>query len=82
MLVMDARLSLLTFTVLPVMTVLTFIFRKHARENYRRARMAISWVNSVLAENINGVRVVQSFSREDVNYSYFKDMVNQYNLDV
>ena len=80
MLVMEPKLSLLTFTVLPVMTILTFLFRKRARENYRRARMAISWVNSVLAENINGVRVVQSFSREDVNYSYFKDIVNQYNL--
>jgi ABC-type multidrug transport system fused ATPase/permease subunit len=35
----------------------------------------------VLAENINGVRVVQSFSREDTNYSYFRDVVNQYNLN-
>lgn len=80
MMVMDLKLSLLTFTVLPVMAVMTFMFRKRARENYRRARMAISWVNSVLAENINGVRVVQSFSREDTNYSYFRDIVNNYNL--
>lgn len=80
MLAMNARLSLLTFAVLPIMAVLTFAFRRRARDNYRRARMAISWVNSVLAENINGVRVVQSFSREDTNYSYFKDVVNGYNL--
>jgi len=80
MLSMDAKLSLLTFTVLPIMAVLTFAFRRRARDNYRRARMAISWVNSVLAENINGVRVVQSFSREDTNYTYFKDVVNGYNL--
>jgi ATP-binding cassette subfamily B protein/subfamily B ATP-binding cassette protein MsbA len=81
MLVMDWKLSLLTFTVLPVMVIATFVFRKQARNNYRRARMAISWVNSVLAENINGVRVVQSFSREDTNYDYFSDVVNRYNLD-
>lgn len=80
MMVMDFKLSLLTFAVLPVMAILTFLFRKRARENYRRARMAISWVNSVLAENINGVRVVQSFSREDTNYSYFREIVNNYNL--
>ncbi len=43
--------------------------------------MAISWVNSVLAENINAVRVVQSFSREDTNYTYFSDVVNKYNLN-
>jgi ATP-binding cassette subfamily B protein/subfamily B ATP-binding cassette protein MsbA len=82
MLVMDWKLSLVTFTVLPIMVFITFAFRKRAREYYRRARMAISWVNSVLAENINGVRVVQSFSREDTNYSYFRDVVNRYNLDI
>jgi len=81
MLVMNWKLSLISFTVLPIMVVITFAFRKRARENYRRARMAISWVNSVLAENINGVRVVQSFSREDTNFGYFRDVVNRYNLD-
>ena len=81
MLVMDWKLSLLTFTVLPVMVVITFMFRKQARDNYRITRRAISWVNSVLAENINGVRVVQSFSREDTNYQYFSGVVNKYNLD-
>jgi ATP-binding cassette, subfamily B, multidrug efflux pump len=81
MLVMDARLSLLTFTVLPIMAVATIVFRKRAREYYRQTRTAISWVNSVLAENINGVRVVQSFSREMTNYQNFRDNVNQNNLD-
>ncbi len=81
MLVMDARLSLLTFTVLPVMAVATVVFRKRAREYYRQTRTAISWVNSVLAENINGVRVVQSFSRETTNYLNFRDNVNRNNID-
>ena len=53
--------------VLPLMIAVTVIFRKQARENYRQVRAAISWVNSVLAENINGVRVVQAFSRQPVN---------------
>ena len=56
-------------------------FRKRAREMYRQVRSAISWVNSVLAENINGVRVVQAFSREPYNYAYFRDEVNTYNLE-
>ena len=81
MLSMDLRLSLLTFAVLPIMVVATMAFRKQARENYRRVRSAISWVNSVLAENINGVRVVQAFSRQEINYHYFKDTVNKNNLD-
>jgi len=78
---MNLRLSLLTFTVLPIMILATVIFKRYARENYRKVRAAISWVNSVLAENINGVRVVQAFSREALNYENFRDEVNKNNLD-
>lgn len=81
MLSMDLRLSLLTFAVLPLMVIGTIAFRKRARENYRLVRSAISWVNSVLAENINGVRVVQAFSRQKINYNYFRGTVNKNNLD-
>jgi ATP-binding cassette subfamily B protein/subfamily B ATP-binding cassette protein MsbA len=81
MLAMNLRLSLVTFTVLPIMVLITILFKKTARENYRKVRAAISWVNSVLAENINGVRVVQAFSRQAVNYTHFKDEVNKNNLD-
>jgi len=80
MLLMDWRLSLITFAVLPLMAIATASFRKRARESYRETRSAISWVNSVLAENINGVRVVQAFSREPINYTHFQDEVNTYNL--
>lgn len=82
MLAMDPRLSLLTFSVIPVMILITIVFRKKAREYYRQTRTAISWVNSVLAENIHGLRVVQAFSREDMNYAHFRDTVNRNNLEV
>jgi ATP-binding cassette subfamily B protein/subfamily B ATP-binding cassette protein MsbA len=81
MLAIDRELSLLTFTVLPFMALATAIFRRAARRAYRKVRSAISWVNSVLAENINGVRVVQAFSREDHNYRNFRDYVNRYHLE-
>ncbi len=82
MLALDLKLSLLTFAVLPFMALATYIFRKAARRSYRKVRSAISWVNSVLAENINGVRVVQAFSREKYNYDNFRDYVNRYHLQV
>lgn len=81
MLSLNLRLSLLTFTVLPFMILATIIFRRAARRNYRRVRAAISWTNSVLAENVNGVRVVQAFSRQARNYENFKDYVNRYSLE-
>lgn len=81
MVLLNPQLSLVSLSVLPIMIWITVIFRKRARENYRRVRAAISWVNSVLAENINGVRVVQAFSRQTINYNFFHDEVNKNNLD-
>jgi ATP-binding cassette subfamily B protein/subfamily B ATP-binding cassette protein MsbA len=80
MLEMDLRLALLTFSVLPLMVLITIIFRRASRAAYRKVRAAVSWVNSVLAENVNGVRVVQAFSRQKQNYEYFRDYVNKYHL--
>ncbi len=81
MLTLNVRLSLLTFTVLPIMVLATILFRRAARRNYRKVRAAVSWTNSVLAENVNGVRVVQAFSRQSHNYANFKDFVNRYFLE-
>ena len=81
MLTLNVRLSLLTFTVLPLMVVATILFRRVARRNYRKVRAAVSWTNSVLAENVNAVRVVQAFSRQSHNYRNFKDYVNRYFLE-
>lgn len=78
MLTLNLKLSLLTFAVLPLMVWATIAFRHIARKNYRKVRAAVSWANSVLAENVNGVRVVQAFSRQQHNYLNFQNYVNRY----
>ncbi len=81
MLALNYRLSLYTFTMLPLIVIATIIFRNKVRSVYRRVRAGNSWVNSVLAENINGVRVVQAFSRQAYNYNRFRNEVNRYLLN-
>lgn len=76
MFLLNWQLTLLSFLVLPLMGVATEIFRRRARQSYRTVRSAVGWVNAVLNENIVGVRVVQSFSREDYNYAVFAREVN------
>ncbi len=78
MMALNVKLSLLTFAVMPFMVLATIIFRNIARKNYRKVRAAVSWANSVLAENVNGVRVVQAFSRQEHNYLSFRNYVNLY----
>ncbi len=80
MLGMNLRLALITFSILPIMVLATIYFRRISRAAYRKVRAAISWVNSVLAENVNGVRVVQAFSRQKHNYEQFANYVNRYHL--
>ncbi len=80
MLTLNLQLSLLTFLTIPLMILATIMYRRVARVAYRRVRAAISWVNSVLAENINGIRVVKAFSRQKHNYEKFSGYTNKYHL--
>ncbi|MBL7164949.1 MAG: ABC transporter ATP-binding protein [Dehalococcoidales bacterium] len=76
---MNARLALITLTIIPVMVIVLAIWQKYARVAFMRVRMAISVVNAGLQENISGARVIQSLSRETENYGRF-DSVNEANL--
>jgi ABC-type multidrug transport system fused ATPase/permease subunit len=77
---MDIRLSLITFTVLPLMVAITAFWRKGAREAYRKVRRTLAFVNASLQENISGVRVIQAFSREAQNLAAFQG-VNRKHLE-
>jgi ATP-binding cassette, subfamily B, multidrug efflux pump len=64
MLRMDWRLALLTYAVLPVIVIITSVFRKAVRESYRRIRVAIARINAYLQEHITGMHIIQLFNRE------------------
>lgn len=70
--VMEWRLGLLTLTVLPALLFVRARWLPRARETFARARDASSIVNGALAENIAGVRVVQSARREALNLRDFR----------
>ncbi|MGD0129238.1 MAG: ABC transporter ATP-binding protein [Terriglobia bacterium] len=72
MLKLDWKLAFLTFSVLPVIVVVTGAFRKAVRESYRRIRVAIARINAYLQEQITGMAVVQLFNREDISYQGFE----------
>jgi ABC-type multidrug transport system fused ATPase/permease subunit len=80
MLVMNARLALVTLSIVPVLAIVLLTWRKYASVAFVRVRQAIAVVNDNLQETISGVRVVQGMSRESVNMGQF-DNVNRANLD-
>ncbi len=74
----DARLALVTFSVVPVLVLTMAIWQNYSRRAFIRVRQAIAIVNANLQENVSGVRVIQSLSREDENAKRF-DSINQQN---
>jgi ABC-type multidrug transport system fused ATPase/permease subunit len=75
----DVRLALVTFTVVPVLVITMAVWQNYSRMAFVRVRQAIAVVNANLQENVSGVRVIQSLSREDENAKRF-DNINQQNL--
>jgi ABC-type multidrug transport system fused ATPase/permease subunit len=80
MILMNVRLGLLTLTVVPALGIIIFVWQKYAHRAFIRVRKAIAVVNAQLQESISGVRVIQSLSRESVNFAQFND-VNRAHLN-
>src|ERR1039458_2543780 len=72
MLAINWWLALLAFAVLPLILIVTRIFRDHVRESYRRVRAAIARIISFTQEYISGMSVVQLFNREQRAYNDFE----------
>jgi ATP-binding cassette subfamily B multidrug efflux pump len=71
-------LALLAFAVLPLILIVTRLFRDHVRESYRRVRAAIARINSFTQEHISGMAVVQLFNREERAYRDFETVNRQH----
>jgi ATP-binding cassette subfamily B protein len=71
-------LALVAFAVLPLILVVTRIFRDHVRESFRRVRTAIARINSFTQEHISGMSVVQLFNREARAYKDFEAVNRQH----
>ncbi len=78
MLAISWWLALLAFAVLPLILIVTRIFRDHVRESYRRVRTAIARINSFTQEHISGMSVVQLFNREERAYKDFEAVNRQH----
>ena len=79
MLVMNVKLALYCFTVIPFLLFIIALWQTRAKAAFVKVRQAISVVNSKLQQNITGVRIVQSFNREERNAKIF-DGVNDDHL--
>lgn len=80
MLLMNWKLALITFAVLPLIGIATRVFRDKVRESYRRIRVAIARINAYLQEHVSGMVVLQLFNREERAFDKFSD-INAVHMD-
>jgi ATP-binding cassette subfamily B protein len=77
---LNVKLAALVSISVPVMAATIFIWQRYARRSFLRARATISAVNASIQENVSGVRVIQSLSREGINSRNFQN-VNAENMN-
>jgi ATP-binding cassette subfamily B protein len=66
------ELALWTFSVIPLLFLVTFVFRKKVRFAYGQIRFFLARINAYLQERISGMSIVQLFNREKEDASKFK----------
>ena len=70
----NAQLSLVTFSVVPVLFLLAWVFRMRMRGAYRAIRVKIARINAYLQEALSGMKIVQLFAREGRNLEEFRQI--------
>lgn len=80
MLMMDWRLALVAFAVIPLVWGVVTVFRRSVREAFREIRVRLARINAFLQEHLSGMRVVQLFGRERAALGEF-DRLNREHLE-
>ena len=75
---LDWRLALATLAVMPAMAIATSLFRTRSNRAYRSVRERLAMVTATLAEDIAGMRVLQSFTRERASRQRFREVNDHY----
>jgi ATP-binding cassette subfamily B protein len=78
MMVVDWRLALISMSILPVLFFILGYWQKFARHSFMRIRRAIAMINGEYNQNISGVRVVESFNRQEANMKHFNDLNSEH----
>ncbi len=71
MLLLDWRMALFSFIMIPVVTALTVVFRNIAHRTFQMTRTKVTAINTFLSENISGMKITQIFHKEKEKHQEF-----------
>jgi len=71
MLIIDWELSLIVFSILPIILYATRLFQKSMKSAFEEVRSQVANLNSFVQERITGMQIIQLFHREKIEYNHF-----------
>ena len=74
MTIMNWKLSLIVFSTLPLILIATKIFQKYMKTAFDQVRTEVANLNSFVQERVTGMKVLQLFAREEIEYLKFKEI--------
>ena len=78
MLALDWKLALIVFVTLPPLGFIVELIRKRARQAFRDIRARVSKLNTYLSEQVQGIQIVQAYSREQASQDEYERINEQY----
>ena len=78
MLIVDWRLSLIVFSILPIIIYVTRLFQSSMKKAFEDVRLQVANLNSFVQERINGIKIVQLFHTENYELKNFKKINEQH----
>jgi ATP-binding cassette subfamily B multidrug efflux pump len=74
MITMNWELSIIVFLTLPIILVATKIFQRYMKIAFEEVRSEVSNLNSFVQERVTGMKILQLFTREDIEFENFKNI--------
>jgi len=80
MLVLDWKLALITMSVLPILVYATKVFQVAIKATFQEVRNQVANLNGFVQERVTGMKIVQLFNREQIEYQNFKEINNKHKV--
>jgi subfamily B ATP-binding cassette protein MsbA len=78
MLFLNWKLALITLAILPILLYATKLFQVAIKVTFQEVRNQVANLNSFVQERVTGMKIVQLFNREDIEYQNFKEINNKH----
>ncbi len=69
---LDWKMSLVSLSSFPILFIATYIFKEAVKKSYQKVRLAVIKLNTFVQEQLSGMLIIQSFTREKTTYDQFK----------